>query len=357
VIVSFSEARLRTRATRGAALLTAVLLVVLVPTASLAAEAGGGRVTWSVVPSDDAGADGRVGVEHEIDPGDSVEDHFAVTNLGEHDVAFRLSAADGYTTKEGHFDMLSSDRKSVDAGTWIDLPETVTVAAGATEVVPFRIMVPEQAEPGDHPAGIAASILSTGTAEDGTGVGIESRMGIQVMTRVRGELTPSVSVDDVSTDYTMSWNPFRPGGVEAEITVTNTGNTRVGVTGTVAIADAHADFPGAGERASVLLPGDTRAYTVRVGDIWPLFVAAGTVTVAPEAVSLDGQRLDVNNADADLIVLAIPIPQLILLAGIGLIVVAVLGGRARSRKRMAGLLAAAREEGRRSARLDEEGEG
>src|SRR5699024_1409234 len=70
------------------------------------------------------------------------------------------------------------------AATWFDLPAAVTVAAGESEVAPFTVTVPDQAEPGDHPAGVAASVVSRQSAEDGTAVGVESRMGVKVITRV-----------------------------------------------------------------------------------------------------------------------------------------------------------------------------
>ena len=87
----------------------------------------------------------------------------------------------------------------------------MTVPAGAMVVVPFSITVPELAEPGDHAAGITASVLSVQSSEDGTSVGVESRVGFRVTTRVTGELAPKAAIEALTGDYALSWNPFRPG--------------------------------------------------------------------------------------------------------------------------------------------------
>src|SRR5690625_2071500 len=135
---------------------------------------------WAVTAADESGPDDRASIQPELDAGQSVTEHLSVQNLGDREETFRLTAADGFTTPTGRFDMLASDEESTEAGTWIDIPDEVTVAAGESEVVPFTITVPDQAEPGDHPAGVAASVVSRQSAEDGTAVGVEDRMGVKV---------------------------------------------------------------------------------------------------------------------------------------------------------------------------------
>ncbi len=132
-------------------------------------------------------------MELELDPGASVDEHLAVRNLSDRDVTFALTAADGYFTPTGRFNMLPGDKQSVAAGIWISMDKTVTVAAGGTAVVPFTVTVPDNATPGDHAAGIAASIYSQG-GSDGTQLGVESRVGFRVMTRVKGEVRPALSM-------------------------------------------------------------------------------------------------------------------------------------------------------------------
>src|SRR5699024_8750036 len=125
---------------------------------------------------------------------------------------------------------------SVDAGTWIDVQPEVTVPAGETVVVPYRLTVPENAEPGDHAAGIAASVTSVqSSADGGAAVGVQSRVGFQVMTRVTGQLAPAASLSGVSTVYHTEWNPLSAGTATVSFEVTNTGNTRIVAEGEVGL--------------------------------------------------------------------------------------------------------------------------
>ncbi|MGU3645378.1 hypothetical protein ACLBXX_10455 [Microbacterium sp. C23T] len=338
------------------AVLTILVTSAVWPTASYAAADEDPEVRWSVVPADDSGPDGRRSVEIEVDPGETVDDHFAVRNVGDDEVVFSLTAADGFYTRNGRFDILAADKESVDAGTWISLPETVTVPGGETVVVPFTIAVPDRAEPGDHAAGITASVLSVQSAEDGTSVGVESRVGFRVLTRVTGEITPAAALTAVSGDYTTSWNPLRPGEATVTFDVVNEGNTRLLAEGSVSAGGHTVFFPGVGESPQELLPGDTRTITVVVDDVWPLFVVPATVTLAPTVVTMSDSSETLDPVTADAVVWAMPLPQLLLLIGLALVVGAILWGRIRSRRRLAAMLDGARaealEEGREQGRSE-----
>ncbi|MFB8146763.1 WxL protein peptidoglycan domain-containing protein [Microbacterium sp. NPDC056003] len=306
-------------------------------------------VRWSVTPANESGPDGRTFVENELDPGESVDDYFAVRNVSDQTVEFALLAADGFYTSTGRFDILPAGEESVDAGTWISVPETVTVDAGETAVVPFTITVPEQAEPGDHAAGITASIVSVQESEDGTAVGVESRVGFRVTTRVTGEITPSATVDVVSGDYSLSWNPFRPGEATITFRAENTGNTILLAEGTVSAGGGSTEFPAEGERTLELLPGDSRDITVVVEGVWPLFVVPASVVVTPTVVTMNGDNATIEPITADTVVWAVPWPQLIILAGLVLVVWAIVWGRIRSRRRLESMLEDAKAAGRREA--------
>jgi len=306
-------------------------------------------IRWSVTPADESGPDGRTFVENTLDPGQSIDDFLAVRNVSDQTVEFTLTAADGFYSRTGRFDILPADEESVDAGTWITLPEVVTVAPGATAVVPFTITVPEVAEPGDHAAGITASILAIQEAEDGTAVGVESRVGFRVTTRVTGELTPKAEVQALAGDYSLSWNPLRPGEMTVTFDVANQGNTILLTQGAVEAGGQSAQFPAEGENPEELLAGDTRSFTVVVDDVWPLFLVPTRATVTATVMTMGGEESTLTPVSAEIVVWAVPWPQLIVLAGIALIVLAILWGRIRSRRRLAAMVAEAKEEGRREA--------
>lgn len=333
------------------ALVLAVTSMLLLPTTATAEGTPEAAVVrWAVTPVDSSGEDdGRASIEHALDAGERVTDQISVQNLGDQEETFRLSAADGFTTSSGRFDMLASDQESTDAGTWIEISDEVTVPAGESVVVPFTITVPAHAEPGDHAAGVAASVITQQVAEDGTSLGIESRVGVKVITRVAGELAPAISVSEVSTTYHGSWNPFRAGQIRATFEVTNVGNTRLGIAGSASAGTGEISFPSDGEPIGELLQGDSRQVSFLIDGVWPTFSVPGELIVAPDAAVLGGTAPTVDQANIPFRTWAVPWPQLLVLLALALLLVALTGGRRRSRHRLAALLDQAREEGRRSA--------
>lgn len=326
----------------------AALLLAAAPPAAAQTDDGAGTVTWSVRPADETGEDGRAWVEQELDPGQAATEYMAVHNLSDTEVVFRLSAADGFFQDNGRFSMLPSNEPSTDAGLWIEVQDEVAVGPDETAVVPFTTTVPDNATPGDHAAGIAASVLSEQVGEDGATVGVESRVGFRVMTRVTGTLAPSASIEDVSSSYDLSWNPLAPGRAQVTFTVVNTGNARLLVAGAATAAGKEVAFPGPEEIDQELMPGDERTFTVTVNDVWPSVFVPASLDVTP-VVAGEGEGTPVAAATADAGFWAVPWPQLIALAGIGLLIGSSLWGRRRSKTRLEHLLEEAREEGRREA--------
>ncbi|MFF2387190.1 WxL protein peptidoglycan domain-containing protein [Agromyces sp. NPDC058104] len=330
--------------------------MLVAPTVALAEEVAGATdgttlntsapVTWSVAPADADGADGRAWVELQIDPGATATDRLVVHNLGDQDVVFRLSAADGYFTATGRFNMLPSDERSLDAGTWITIDETVTVSAGGTVVVPFTVTVPEDATPGDHAAGVAASITSV-SAGDGAKLGVESRVGFRVMTRVTGEIEPGLGVA-ADGDYRISWNPFAPGDLDVSAVLANTGNIRLAVDPAITSGGERIAIDGVTDGQSVeLLPGDRRTVHFAVPAVWPLGAIGLPLRVEAVTVEPDGSSTAIEPVEHQITVLALPVPQLALLLAVALIGVGVGFGHRHQRRRVERMLADARAAGRR----------
>ncbi|RII94783.1 DUF916 domain-containing protein [Clavibacter californiensis] len=340
-----SEGRMTVFGRSMVALVAAGLTLGAAPPASAAED-----VTWAVSPATDGAPDERSWIELDLAPGATADEEAAVRNLSDQTVTFRVDAADGYFTDTGRFNMLPSDTPSVDAGTWISAPESVTVEPGATAIVPFTVTVPEDAEPGDHAAGIAASLISAGADASGASVGVESRIGFRVMTRVTGDVTPGVAIESARSEYHPSWNPFRPGSVTLDAEVVNTGNVRLLVGGTASAQGASAPIVAGDAAQQELLPGDRRAVSIPLDGVWPLFLVGADLTVTPTVVALDGaEPASVDPVTASTTVVAIPWAQLLVLLGVALILAAVLVGRSRSRRRVVALVQQAKEEGRREA--------
>lgn len=339
-----------------AALVSLMVSAVVAPAAHAAeqtdaATQGDGKVTWMVRPSDGVGEDGRSWVELELDPGETVQEHMLVRNLSDATVAFRLSAADGYFTDTGRFNMRSSDQESVDAGTWITIDDTVEVPAGGQAVVPFTVTVPENATPGDHPAGVAAAIRSGGNAE----VGVESRVGFRVMTRVTGELAPAASAT-VSGAYEGTINPFETGRLGVGYAIENTGNTRLSVVPQVRISTLFGavSYELPGEEIVEIAPGETRSANVTFPSVWPLFAYSAEVTASVQALTEGAPTGEVDPATAQANVIAIPWSQLVTLAIAAVLIWLLWRDRRRRDRRTAALIRQAREDALAEAGVEPE---
>lgn len=323
------------------AFVTAVALAAAVAASSASAAAvaaDDAPVTWSVAPASADGPDGRSWVELELDPGQSATEHLAVRNLGESAATFALSAADGYFTATGRFSMLQSGQESVDAGTWIAIDEAVTVEPGGIAIVPFTVTAPDNATPGDHAAGVAAAITTSGTTEDGATVGVESRVGFRVITQVTGELAPAMALSAVTAEYTPSWNLFTPGEVSIQYTAANVGNTQLSFGETV---------NGTTTPRGDLFPGEQRDIVVESVSTWPLGLVS--IDVRVDGVVPSDESLEVAAVTQTIVVWAVPWLHLAVLAMLAIAVIASILARRRSAARIELLLEQARAEGRQQA--------
>ena len=315
-------------------------------------------LTWSIAPvQDEADAETeaddeateRVSFRFELDPGESVEDEVVVTNFSEQPLVFELITSDGIVTEEGVFDLLPDPSESTEAGTWIEIDEEVTIPAGDSATVPFTLTVPEDALPGDHPAGIAASLAADAEGND---VSLAAQVGARIHLRVAGDITPTIAIEDLDAQYTPSWNPFAPGVLSLDWTVENTGNVRLGseqalsVAGLFGLSAGVAEQPVGAQRE--ILPGQRAAHSVQV-EAWPLGPLTSSITATQNVVGDDEIEVELASASSETTVWAVPWIYLIALLLLIAVVVTVLVRRRRRKRAMAGALAAARAEGARAA--------
>lgn len=327
--------------------LVAVLVVVLVavPVAPVAAvaEPSAPVLTWAVQPADARGPDGRRWIERTVEAGQVVTEYVAVRNFSGRAVVFGLAAADGYLTDKGRFNMLPADRVSVGAGTWIRVREQVRVGAGAMVVVPFTVTVPRDARPGDHPAGIAATVSSGA----GGAVAVHSRVGFRVMLRVSGTVTGSLGIEGLTASFRRSWNPLAAGTVRVRYTTRNDGAVAVTGAGQVSTAELFgAVRHGAGSGVPRLLPGGSRQVRARVGGVWGLGRLKTTVELTPAVVDGQATGVDIKRTSATVTVWTLPWPQLLLAALLTALALSTRAAIRHRRQRLADLLTRARDEGR-----------
>jgi len=249
---------------------------------------GPDTLTWSLVPADaDGKPDGRQSFRASLDPGASITEQAVLTNYSSHPITFTLTASDGLVAADGSFDILQDDEQPTDSGAWVTVQDSVTVDPESAVLVPFRVVVPDDAVPGDHPAGLTAGVATTTATQDGPAVGFSARVGIRLHLRVTGELVAALDVPQLSTHYRYSWNPFAAGHLDVTPTVANDGNVRVQSAGTITTAGLFGVARGTTSVAPrEVLPRSSYATTTQT-DVWPLVRVRTTVTVTPSAVGTD----------------------------------------------------------------------
>lgn len=298
--------------------------------------------TWAVQPADESGPDGRVSLRHTIDPGSVVDDRIALTNFGPRPATFAVYASDGTITADGDFDLIPNDEPATDGGSWIGFGDLTGAAARegggllvevpeeSVLLIPVQIAVPENATPGDHPAGIVAELVP----DAGSGVQFASRVGVRAHLRVSGDIVPALVPEAVTASYTPSWNPFAPGTVTVTYTLSNAGNVRLGaeadttVAGPLGLAAASAT-----SQQREILPG-TGGVVIETMAVWPLFFAWGDVDAQPLTVGEDEIDGPLPAAATSFGVWAVPWSQLLLIALLAGAVALFLRTRKRSQQRI-----------------------
>ena len=242
-----------------------------------------GDVTWSVQPANTVSG-ARTQFEYSTDPGTQVVDYVVVANRGETAAEFSIYATDATNDVEtGAFGLLPSNEPPTDMGSWITMDvDSVTLAPGQESTIPFNLLIPSDATPGDHVAGIIASITTTAD-DDGTTVNLEQRVGARVYLRVSGDVAASAEISGVATNFTPELNPFAFGRLTLDYSVRNTGNVRMDVMQEVQITGPFG-IPLAEitpQPLVDLLPRQTVGVSADVPQIAALFLAFSTITVVP----------------------------------------------------------------------------
>ena len=271
---------------------------------SSVAGAAAAPIAWSVKPSDDSrGA--RTAFNYATDPGSQVNDTVIVTNSGTVAGDFAVYAADAINDREtGNLTLVARASKSIDLGAWVTTnTASVHLEPGTQATIPFTLLVPSDATPGDHSAGIVASSTTSGNSKGQT-VTVDQRVGVRVNLRVSGPVVPRLTAAGFVTGFTPSLNPFAPGTLDVDYSVANRGNIRldvgqkVDVVGPFGIHLGQVAPPGIHD----LLPGQSAHIVSAMSGVAALALAWSTVTLTPSPVgivppkSTDPQAKDIPSA-------------------------------------------------------------
>jgi hypothetical protein len=271
-----------------AALALGVTLVTVLPAAAAGTPPAGTTPTWSVQASGASGSDGRLSFAYGVNPGTEIDDYVSVSNLGATPQTFSVYGTDAITLRDnGAFSLLTAAQKPKDVGAWITTKtNSISVAPGQTAIIPFVILVPSDATPGDHTGGVIASVATAAVGKKGSpGLGVDQRVAARVYLRVSGQPVSHVIATGLVTGFTPAWNPFGSGQATVDYDVKNSGNVREDVAQSVALSGPFGIRLATLKAKPVvnLLPGYSTHVHLTVPAVFPLLLLFADVKLVPSA--------------------------------------------------------------------------
>lgn len=282
---------------------------------------------WDVGTVDGSFGSGRQNYDYAVQPGDRLEDALIVVNNGTTPIDLALYAADAFTTDTGALDLRTRDHAATGVGAWLQLDlDRISLQPGVSAEVPFSLTIPEDAATGSHMGGIV-----TVPAATSNGIEPDRRVAIRAHLRVGDGFRPSLSVEDLSVDY--SGDVLGTGLATVTYTIRNTGDTILAAEQSVSVAgpfDAFRVTAEPVENTPRLLPDETWGVSVSVRGVVPAGLLAASVTVVPLYTDAAGSTGPLDAVDHTGNGWAIPWLPLLLILCVGALVAVAFGRRLRS---------------------------
>ena len=280
--------------------------------------------------------DGRGYYDFGSGPGGQIVDHLAVRNYSLQAITVSLKATDAVNTPQGGLAALPVNESPRDVGIWIQLPGddlTLTIPARHYVIVPFRVEVPRTATPGDHVGAITATLQSSIISKSGQKVRLLQTAGSRVFLRVSGPLRPGLAVAGLSVRYQGTWNPAGKGRAIIAYSVRNTGNVGLGGKQTVYVSGLFGSKKTAVlvRDVQLLLPGYSVRQRISIAGIIPEVRDTAHVSVSPLYIPGSVQPAS-GPFTASVSFWAVPWPDLLIIVGLLLVIVALLDRRRRGRR-------------------------
>jgi hypothetical protein len=243
--------------------LVSILIGVALPRPAEAASNG----LWSVFPTNHPGESPRPFVEPELTPGKAYADSVTVANYTSAPLDFHIYASDAINTPGGGLSLRPRTAVQQDIGSWIHLPySTLRVAAHAAIGVPFTIIPPQEATPGDHVGGIVAEDIQGTASKSGSApVTVVQAVGVRVYGNVVGPLHPGLALPQMSVSVDQSIATEFSSSVDARVTfhVHNSGNTVLSPMATVRLSSPLGTAATKRFLVNEILPGNSLGYSLR----------------------------------------------------------------------------------------------
>lgn len=199
-------------------------------------------------------------IEERADPGSTFDFTIRATNVSGGDQTFYLGAEDikGVDDQGQPIFAEQGETTIYDISAWITLPqESVTIKAGETVTIPFKVRVPQEASPGSHFGSVFLDVRPQQVGTTGAGVGV--RVGSVVSLRISGDITEDMRLREFSTAQFIY--DILPATFETK--VENIGNVLLRPHGLIEVTDMFGKKVASLEvnpSAGAVFPGSERTY-------------------------------------------------------------------------------------------------
>jgi hypothetical protein len=247
-----------------ASLLQALLLLLFFSYASLSFAQG---IEFSLQPDPDISSSANTSyfVYDDLKAGTVVEDAIRISNRGQRRLHLTLFASDAATASNGGITFpTESGEKASKIGAWLQLSQAeLTLEAGETGSVPFRLLIPDEVSvSGEYAAGIvvqeAVEAPQQESHQEAVGTKLVERAALTVLARVEGAspqvMQPKLEIASLKGEF---------GGIQQVIMAElyNRGNAGSNAQGELTIYSADGEllhtFP---IRLGYILAGDSLTY-------------------------------------------------------------------------------------------------
>jgi dihydroorotate dehydrogenase (fumarate) len=234
----------------------------------------------AVNPATDGQADkSRTRFEYQLNSGQPARDSIYVVNTGTSSQEVTLYARDAFAGKKGDFLIQDESQQPKDVGAWVRFEGnkklyTFTLQPRGYMTIPFDVLTPSDATPGDHVGAIVASAITKGST-----VNIVRRVAVRLYARLSGQLKARLDLANVKAEtYVNPFNPFASNQV-VSYDITNVGNVELAADVAVTTTGPLGLFGGPTDslRITNLLPGSTRHVSQTVSGAGQLVLSTTSV--------------------------------------------------------------------------------
>ncbi len=239
------------------------------------------QITYAATPSNDSTTISLspVSKNYKLDPGKTEADFVTITNNGDTTFTFKLTA-EPYSIKNASYEPdYFTVRKNTDIKSWISFEQTMyTLEPKVSVKVPYRILTPNNANPGGHYGVIFAEIQPEKVQTEQTSLRQKSRVGMVVYSTVSGEYKMGGNVLSIRTPSLQFKSPLK-----SEVNVENTGNSDFPVETIFAVSDILGNRKHTATNTYQMLPGTER----RINLAWDKSPGFGLYEVITSVKFLD----------------------------------------------------------------------